>query len=154
MAKATAVCTCKICGRSFEKTAVKRNRREADSWAVWAVDYYDTCPDCLDEQTKRRAEESANTAAARGLPALTGSYKQVAWAEDIRTKARTDVDAWLDSMRAPLQATYTNAEERIMKVRAAVDGMFQTQTAAKFWIDRRSLDGYGWARLALGLTTD
>lgn len=149
MAKATAVCTCKICGCSFEKTAIKRNRSEADSWVIWAVDYYDTCPACLDEQTKRRAEESISTAAGRGLPALTGSYKQVAWAEDIRTKAKADIEAWLNEMRTPLQVTYTDADVRIMKIRTSVDQMFQRQTAAKFWINHRFFDGYGWAKLAM-----
>ena len=106
------------------------------------------------ESMEALREELTASVRERCLREDAGSYKQVAWAEDIRTKAQADVDSWLGSMRAPLQATYTDAEDRIMKVRAAVDGMFQTQTAAKFWIDRRSLDGYGWARLALGLTTD
>lgn len=46
MAKATAICTCKTCGAKFEKTAIKRNRSECDSWEAWAVETFDECPAC------------------------------------------------------------------------------------------------------------
>lgn len=56
MAKATARCTCKYCGAEFTKTAIKYNRREADSWEEWAVEHFDECPSCYG---KRMREEEA-----------------------------------------------------------------------------------------------
>ena len=57
MAKATAICTCKKCGETFEKSVKKANRREADAWEVWAVKTFDICPKCWGEE--QRAKEEA-----------------------------------------------------------------------------------------------
>lgn len=54
MAKATAKCICKHCGKEFEKTKQCYNRREADSWKEWAEAWIDVCPDC---QKKAEAEK-------------------------------------------------------------------------------------------------
>lgn len=84
MAKATVECTCPKCGRTYTKTKICYNRSEAESWEAWMREYYDgLCSDCYAEQ--RKAEEAAKTDAANaGLPELTGSEKQVAWAKKIR----------------------------------------------------------------------
>jgi hypothetical protein len=50
MAKATAVCTCRECGKEFEKTKTCYNRRDADSWETWAASHYDLCPTCYGKQ--------------------------------------------------------------------------------------------------------
>lgn len=42
------------------------------------------CPDCLTAQRQQLAEQGRAAAAAHGLPELTGSSKQIAWAEQIR----------------------------------------------------------------------
>lgn len=52
MAIARAVCTCSTCGRKFEKTATKQNRRDADSWEAWASDHYDECPACYGKRMR------------------------------------------------------------------------------------------------------
>ena len=56
MAKATAICICKTCGKEFEKSTTKHNRSEADNWEAWAVLHYDECPQCYG--ARKRAEES------------------------------------------------------------------------------------------------
>lgn len=58
MAKATATCTCKICGNQFTKTATKANRKDADSWVEWAEAHFDVCPACYAKQAaeKEKAE--------------------------------------------------------------------------------------------------
>lgn len=58
MARATVICTCTKCGASFEKTTIKHNRREANSWENWAEDHFKLCPDC--ERQARREREKAN----------------------------------------------------------------------------------------------
>ena len=57
MAKARAICTCKTCGGTFEKTADKRNRSECDSWEHWAVENFTECPSCYGRRM-REAERS------------------------------------------------------------------------------------------------
>ena len=57
MAKAIATCTCKGCGKKFEK--VKRNiakRSDADKWEEWAKSFFDQCPECW---KKERREQDA-----------------------------------------------------------------------------------------------
>lgn len=87
MAKATAICTCATCGAEFEKIAFKRNRTEANEWEAWAVANIDECPDCYRARlaAERDAENRAamEDAKATGLPSLTGSDKQIAWATTI-----------------------------------------------------------------------
>lgn len=54
MAKARAMCTCKHCGATFEKTNKCYNRKEADSWEAWASEHFDLCPECYaKEQSKK-----------------------------------------------------------------------------------------------------
>ena len=39
MAKATAECTCKTCGKVYTATKICRNRRDADEWEQWATEH-------------------------------------------------------------------------------------------------------------------
>ena len=86
MARATATCTCSVCGRTFEVSTVRRNGREADSWAEWAERAYTTCPECEQKEREAKAAELAKQAQADGLPELVGSPKQITWAEQIRAR--------------------------------------------------------------------
>lgn len=61
MARATAICTCRVCGNQFTKTATKYNRREADSWEEWAVQNYDLCPTCWGAEQRRKEAEQPLT---------------------------------------------------------------------------------------------
>ena len=56
MAKATAICTCATCGATFERTSIKRNRSEANSWEDWAESHFNECSACY---KKRMREEEA-----------------------------------------------------------------------------------------------
>lgn len=46
MAIARVTIKCSVCGDTFEKTAIKINRREADKWESWAKNAIDMCPSC------------------------------------------------------------------------------------------------------------
>lgn len=82
MAKATAECTCKKCGASFTRTAIKRNRREADDWEHWAVSFFDLCADCYRAEQIEIFERMKRE---RGIPDIEGvSEKQIAYAEHLR----------------------------------------------------------------------
>lgn len=85
MAKARVTCTCKICGATFTRETIKRNRAEADNWDAWAAENIDTCPDCFRAEKKQKEAERV-AARSQQLPQLQGSEKQVAWANTIRDK--------------------------------------------------------------------
>lgn len=144
MAKATAICTCEKCGRTFEHEAVKRNRKEADSWAAWAAGYYTVCTDCEEKERREAAEEMAKKAVADGLPELIGTEKQVVWAEQIRgeivekletmyREARETADGEND---AELKAKMEAGLEQFAALLKAVRG----RNYARWWIDHRGYD--------------
>lgn len=143
MAKATATCTCKTCGKSFEVSAVKQNRREADRWAEWAGKTYDECSECYKERLAReRAEENkraAEVSAERKWPVLQGSEKQVAWANTIRMV-----------YISRLEETLAGCEEGGERAKGLItmrDFILETYTDARFWIDNRD-DYYAIRRQA------
>lgn len=158
MAKATITCTCPECGATHYYTAMCHNRREADSWEHYHADEATTrlCPDCYAKQrAEQRAEEreaenkaAADKAGEFGLPALTGSEKQVAWATTIRQNA-------LDS--ALMESAGRTTAGMNEKGRAFVAGVIAKMSAeAKWWIDHRDDAGHlvreeiecaNWARL-------
>ena len=77
MAKATAECTCKTCGKVYTATKICRNRRDADEWEQWAIEHYDECSECYKarQQAEREGanEKAAQESRAVGWPELSGS---------------------------------------------------------------------------------
>ena len=102
------------------------------------------CSECYKAQ-QAAARETASKQAAKanadaGLPALTGSDKQVAWAETIR---RPVVDALIKTRDKVASANRPQwASERAhveaVKALATVAGEIIAQTSAKWWIDNRN----------------
>ena len=140
MAKATAICTCKKCGATFEKTTVKRNRREADSWEEWAVNTFDTCPECEHEENAKRAAAIAEEAKNNGLPALIGTPNQVIWAEQLRKSMIELFSKLYDEAKAIIIEDAEENELGIHKVEYADRAYeyFLRQDKASWWIDRRN----------------
>lgn len=84
MARAIATCTCKHCGKTFEKVKFCANRTEADSFEAWAKDNCNECPDCFKARMQKMDDEFY---AKYQLPEIKGvSEKQVAYAESLRKK--------------------------------------------------------------------
>lgn len=141
MAKATAICTCKKCGATFEKTTFKRNRREADSWEEWAVNTFDTCPECEHEENAKRAAAIAEEAKANGLPALTGTPKQVVWAEQLRSTKMEEFQKISEYAKEEIAEDLKANDFGVDKVEYA-DIAFQNishKDMASWWIDNRFL---------------
>ena len=130
MAKATATCTCATCGDVFTVSATKYNRREANQWEEWASTYYDECTECW--KKRKDAERQAENAAAKesaekqGWPALTGSEKQVAWANSIREKS---ISKWRSMLKGDAAAAF---EEFL-------PWLLTTRSSAVWWIDHRDV---------------
>lgn len=57
MAKATAHCTCRKCGKEFVKTHTCQNRTDADSWESWAENHFNLCGACWYKE--QQEEENA-----------------------------------------------------------------------------------------------
>ena len=120
------------CGHT-ETVQMYGTSRERDSKAAWLAGK--PCQEC-----QRKARQAQATESAQGLPALTGSDKQVAWATTIRAEQLGKVA----KMRQEFEATgrKQNVTEDVM---AAQMGQFDAlvakltaQTAAAWWIDRRT----------------
>lgn len=90
------------------------------------------CPDCF--KAKKAAEHKAENDAAKaeaekeGLPELTGSPKQVAWAITLRQQV-------LDDIAGILAKTPVQSQKMALDFKAWAVG----QTESRFWIDHRNL---------------
>ncbi len=79
-----------------------------------------------------------------GLPELTGSDKQVAWATDIRLEAVRRLEQWFEQQRnvartrgIELSLDQLNAHAAAVATQAA---KVLGRTEAKYWIDNRGQD--------------
>lgn len=95
----------------FGKTA-ERKRRISRLEAM-------KCPEC------RAAEDS------QGLPKLTGSVKQVAWAASIRRE-------FIDRVKAGPSPAEGLSTEQTKEARRLIDSCIAELTSATWWIDNRS----------------
>lgn len=122
MAKATATCVCKKCGKEFVKSAYNfSNRRAADEWEAWAVDNFTLCPDC-------EAEAAQEKAASKGFPELVGSPKQITWANKIRNQFAADCEKDLKEIDPAGLDMFKEFIQKILK----------TKTSASWWIEHKS----------------
>lgn len=94
------------------------------------------CPDCQEtkrtEATAAANAEAAEAASKAGLPKLTGSEKQVAWAETIRMKAIAEAEAAIART-----ATTPERQEQVAPLLAKL----KAQTDSGWWIENRSSTG-------------
>ncbi|MGW3197157.1 hypothetical protein ACWDBD_21715 [Streptomyces sp. NPDC001118] len=121
-----------VCGHIHTADLLGTNAHgERDRKAEWLATQL--CPACArtqrDEDHQRQAEEAAHTAAANDWPTLTGSEKQISWADQIRVAAIEEMTKRLHS-----RLTADVAEKALAYwTRAAL-----RQTDAAWWIDNRA----------------
>lgn len=151
MAKATAICTCKTCGKTFEMTATKSNMREARRWEAWAEETYTECYDC---ETERKARENEEAAKASGWAALeVGSPRQISWANNIRHDlmdqffALGDDEIWF---RSGMRGADPEMPGRILK--ECAERFMAEHLDARYWIDNRS--GYAIEAAIVAMATE
>ena len=65
MAKATAHCTCEICGSEFKKTTTKMNCQQADAWVKWAEENITVCSSCFGKQMHQEEKDAGLVAKVR-----------------------------------------------------------------------------------------
>lgn len=99
------------------------------------------CPQCLAAHRKAEADKLAEQAQADGFPKLTGTEKQIIWAEQIRARS---VD-WIVETRTHAEQYIADAvpsdqvhlREQYDSWNRAADYILETETSASFWIDHR-----------------
>jgi len=116
------------CGHYFTKN-LTGHQSSRESYIEWATDRLE-CPDCykvrLEKERKEASELAAQQAASENLPTLTGSEKQIRWAESIRIKK-------LESLRK-IAGENADNEEMVEKIKFFVERV-KTKTEAKWFID-------------------
>ena len=109
---------------------------ERERRAAWLASK--PCPEC---ERRAKAEAARAKADEMGLPELTGSAKQVAWAEDIRAKAVRDAEDALgfDQSRALVASGTLTAEQaaRMPLLEQALREGASEHADAAWWIDNR-----------------
>lgn len=89
MSIAKIILVCGNCGKTYEARSRQRNTTTARAWEDWASENMEICPECY-ARAKREKELEAIKARAlewmgdHPLPELTGTPRQIAWAEDLR----------------------------------------------------------------------
>lgn len=129
------------CGHTveIEQCGKESDRRERREWLR-------TQP-CLPCKRAADTAAAAETAEKIGLPTLTGSEKQVAWAETIRVKlavevaeiAQKRIDQWQQTQRAICagnDVALAKGDALVLALEAVVRRVGE-QASAKFWIDHR-----------------
>lgn len=143
---ATAYYTCPECG---EQNKVSHgNRRDTDRYVTWLEQQGRLCSDCYSKSLDTlRAEESAAAALeaeSAGLPALSGSLKQIAWAETLRLDRLTAVRDLVTGLAAQdairVAAGHLTDEQRTSRLLVCETYIADlvTITDAKRWIDERA----------------
>lgn len=97
------------------------------------------CYDCHQAQLQAENAKAAESNAAANLPALTGSEKQIAWAESIRFKIITELDTLGAQAKAQIDSGKASADDpNVIQCLAAMD-YIRNQTKASWWIDHRTM---------------
>ena len=147
MAKITHSCGHTQTHQIYGKHSGFGGREEKIAWLEGRL-----CTKCWkaekDEQRAKESAEAAEQAKASGLPELTGSEKQVAWAERIRAEILSEftiekVKAWCINAMPPIKsAPDDNDLKSVMKSEfddsaILIFSEVREQSSAGWWIDRR-----------------
>lgn len=100
----------------------------------WKLDNWDwTCDDCKENARQQKNAEAAKANAESGLPPLTGSEKQIAWAETIRKQKIATVEEEINKMPGEKkgQSVYPRLMAAVQKIRE--------RTSSHWWIENREM---------------
>lgn len=145
MALARATCTCKRCGRIFERKIQRWNDQKAREWEEWAVKNITLCPKCEYDDYVAGAVKLAREASVIGLPELRGSEKQITWAEYIRAELLADAGKYLRDNwdnTSVLDDTAVKAHnEKVLHALGQILVQIRHEPRAAWWIGRRHNNG-------------
>ncbi|MDD4422527.1 MAG: hypothetical protein PHD46_05785, partial [Eubacteriales bacterium] len=111
----------------------------------WKLRYEEEklCPDCykkhLEQEQIRQNEASAKVNQEAGLPSLSGSEKQIAWAETIRANLLREIEKVTQSAdRLSDPEEYFKRVGFSREVLAEATESIKQRTSASWWIDNRN----------------
>lgn len=89
MSIAKIILVCGNCGKTYEARSRQRNTTTARAWEDWASENMEICPECYAREKRKKELEAIRDRAMEWmgdhpLPELTGTPRQIAWAEDLR----------------------------------------------------------------------
>lgn len=143
MAKAIAKCTCSKCGKEFEVIKNFYSRKEAMSFEEWMESNPSLiCPDC-----RKAIEDAAIDERSAGMPELTGTEKQIAWARKIRLSMIEALDRLAKEELIDGDGNPHAEGLRIYKL--AIADMIAEHTDAAWWIENRNAVDVNWFWAAL-----
>lgn len=120
MAKASVELVCSGCGKMFRHEKICRNQEDTNSYEVWAQDNISLYPKCYSNRMKQdKLRKCEGKISDRELVPLSGTEKQVAWANEIRTQ-----------MVALLVGKSQDVSDDVWEA-------INRFTSAGFWIDNR-----------------
>ena len=145
MAVARVICTCRRCGKTFERKAQRWNDQKAREWEEWAAKNITLCPECEYDDYVAGAVKLAREASATGLPGLQGSEKQVTWAEHIRAELLEDAEKYLrdnwDNTSEHDNLAVKAHNEEVLHALGQVLVQIRLEPNAAWWINHRYSDG-------------
>lgn len=145
MILAHATCTCKRCGKTFERESRWWNDQKAREWEEWAAKNITLCPECKYDDYVAGAAKLAQAASAIGLPELQGSEKQITWAEYIRAELLADAEQYLkenwDKTRVLDNTAIKACNEEVLHVLGQILVQIRQEPRAAWWISHRRSDG-------------
>lgn len=118
-----------------------KNRERKAEWHFSGL-----CPECYEkkqkEERKAANKEAAEKSAEMELPELSGTEKQVAWANTLRLKAINNLYLELEKLDKIFQEngiiSITKENISIKEMSEAIDYFVNTYKNAKFWIETRN----------------
>lgn len=124
----------RACGH--DETVNLMGKLKDREWRLDNVESAKLCYECYQTEKKRRYEEenkeAAEVAREQGLPQLSGSKKQIPWAESIRQQMLADIDTFI----------YKHVKPECRndpKLLGAIDHI-KAKTEARWWIDNRGVN--------------
>ncbi len=130
---------CPVCGSTYAVQLYGPGRDRE-----WKLENWDwTCDDCKEKARQEENQKAAMANAEAGLPPLTGSEKQVPWAETIRSEKfnylqKTKQDKLEYLHREAFYGSYDALPINDPHWDYAVS-LLTAQTAASWWIDNRDI---------------
>lgn len=125
----------RTCGHKEQVQIYGTNTRGQREWRAARL-AEEPCADCRRAAHQQRNAAAAQVAAQSGLPALTGSERQIAWAESIRLAGLAQLAD--HATRAARAVEDPAARERVVAVLLHIlTRIASAQTDARWWIDHR-----------------
>ena len=100
------------------------------------------CRECWLAEQNKKAEADASANQAAGLPELSGSAKQISWAESIRAKVIGRLEGMISTGRQHLIDTGADEARLAAADEAGRKGLdwLKGHTESRWWIDHRDSD--------------